>query len=425
MTALTLVLQEIRQRLFSFLPGVLAIALATGVVTASFSLLEAHDRETALVLQNKQQEVQKEMDAMEDEYRKITKKMGFNILILPKAQTLADFYSDHQATHFMPEESVKKLAAATITTIEHLLPLLQQKITWPELGRTVILVGVRGEVPFMHRGEKNPILYPVPPGTVVLGHELATSRSFAVGNEITLMGRRFKIHAVNPPRGGKDDITLWINLSEAQELLGKPGLITGIMALQCKCAFADLPKVQAEVESILPDTQAIEFATQAQARAEARQQARKTAEQVIAQWKAGRDSVRDQIKSYATAWAPIVMAGCFLGVAAMAHSNARERRQEVGILSAIGISQGNIFAIFLLRAAIQGLLGSLGGFIAGIALTSAFSSAAVPLNTSWMLVPAWLAPSLLLATPTAAALAALVPAAVAVQADPANILGEE
>ena len=120
-------------------------------------MLVGHDFRTEQILRKKIEETKKRMDSMEDEYRKITKKMGFNVLILPKDQNLDDFFADTFASKYMPEEYVKTLAKSKIVTVRHLLPSLQQKINWVEQGRTIILTGIRGEVPIAHKNPKKPI----------------------------------------------------------------------------------------------------------------------------------------------------------------------------------------------------------------------------------------------------------------------------
>ena len=105
---------------------------------------------------------------------------------------------------------------------------------------------------------------------MVLGHELARNFGLNAGNKTRLMGREFAVAKVNPERGNKDDITVWISLPEAQELLAKPGLINGILALDCTCDTLDrLGRIRPEIAGILPDTQVIEYASQALTRAEA------------------------------------------------------------------------------------------------------------------------------------------------------------
>src|SRR5208283_354785 len=131
----------------------------------------------------------------------------------------------------------------------HLLPSLQQKLVWPEQQRTILVMGVRGEV-LIHSGKQKPILEAVPPGTIVLGHELHQSLNLKVGDKVTMKGKEFTVHKLHPVRGGKDDITVWINLKEAQELFDKVGQINAMLALECNCSADRLSKIREEIGSI-------------------------------------------------------------------------------------------------------------------------------------------------------------------------------
>ena len=121
--------------------------------------------------------------------------------------------NDNGKSKYMPEDYVAKLADSRVMTIRHLLPSLEQRVTWPEQqGRRIVLVGTRGEVPLAHRDPKEPILVAVPPGTIVVGYELWRSLGLKPGDAVSLLGRTFKVSTCYPQRGSKDDITVWIDL---------------------------------------------------------------------------------------------------------------------------------------------------------------------------------------------------------------------
>ena len=55
-----------------------------------------------------------------------------------------------------------------VASINHVLPILQQKVKWPEEQRTMQLIGTCGEL----KGRQTALLEPVAEGHVVLGFEL-------------------------------------------------------------------------------------------------------------------------------------------------------------------------------------------------------------------------------------------------------------
>ena len=104
------------------------------------------------------------MAVLEDDYRKIMLGLGFNVLILPKDQNLADFYAEDFASKLMPENYAERLVQARVVSINHVLPILQQKLKWPERERTIQLVGTRGEIALVAKGRKAALLDAVAPG---------------------------------------------------------------------------------------------------------------------------------------------------------------------------------------------------------------------------------------------------------------------
>ena len=292
-----LVFREILHRKLSFSLGVISASVAVACLVAALAILQKHDARTEQIIAAKEAETRQQMAKLEDDYRKLMLKMGFNVLILPKEQNLSDLYADDFASKYMPEEYATRLAKSRVATINHVLPSLQQKVKWPERERTVLLMGVRGEV-YIQSKQQKPLLEPVAPGTMILGHELARNLALKAGDQTKFMGREFTVAKVNAERGNKDDITVWISLPEAQELLGKPGLINGILALDCTCDTVDrLGRIRPEIARILPDTQVIEYASQALTRAEARQRAAAEAQASIQREKEGRDKLRARTRS--------------------------------------------------------------------------------------------------------------------------------
>jgi len=405
--------------------GLLSVVVAIACLVGAVSLLQAHDIRTRQIIAAKEAQTKREMDKLEDEMRKAMKKMGFNVLILPRDQNLADLYADDFASKYMPEEYVERLANSRIMSIRHLLPSLQQKLKWPERQRTIILMGTRGEVPMVYRDARKPILTPVPPGTMVMGYELCRSLGISVGDKVKLLGREFIVTRCHEERGNKDDITVWIDLKEAQELLDKKGLINGILALQCYCFGSPLGQLREDISRILPDTQVIEFRTKLIARAEARNRTAATAAKTIEQERLTRARLRREKEALAALLVPLVMVGCAVWVGFLAFGNVRQRGAEIGILRAIGLRSRDILSIFLMKALIMGLAGAVVGYFAG--LTVGTLSGELPLRTQ---SPASLFdPGLLLLvlvlSPLLSCLASWIPAMVAARQDPAGVLREQ
>jgi ABC-type lipoprotein release transport system permease subunit len=420
-----LILREILHRKLNFCLGALSASVAVGCVVAESSILRRHDARTRQILAAKEAETQARVAALEDDYRKLMLKMGFNVLILPKDQNLADLYAEDFASHYMPEDYAARLARSRVATINHVLPSLQAKLEWPEYGRTVLLMGVRSEV-YVQSAQQKPLLAPVAPGTVVVGHELAGSLHLNSGDKTRLKGREFTVARVNPARGNKDDITLWINLSEAQEMLDKPGLINGILALDCTCDTANrLGRIRPEIAQILPDTQVIEFASQALARAEARQRAAEEARNALAREKENRARLRRAQESMAAILAPLMVLGAGLWIGILSFANVHARRAEIGILRALGVRSRQLRRIFLGRAALMGLAGACAGYAGGLLVAGLWRDTPGTPPIPLLYADPALAAVALLGAPLLAVLAGWLPAVVAARQDPAAALREQ
>lgn len=429
MTIWHLVLKEIGHRRLNFVLGVVSVTVATGCLIGALTLLRAHDARTRQLLAAKEAETKARLEDLGDAVRKAMLRLGFNIVILPKNQQLDDWYARDYATNYMPESYVEVLTTAKVVTVQHLLPSLQQRVFWPEAKRTIILVGTRGEVPGLGATAKKALVQPVPAGRIVLGHELHTSLGLKPGDPVKLLGHEFTVHACHPQRGNKEDITAWIPLADAQDLLDKKGLINAILALECNCAMADAAKVREELGRLLPETQIIERGSEALARAEAR---RRVEEEAAAALKSAADQrarLRSERERLAAVLVPLVMLACAVAVGLLAFANVRDRKTEIGILRAIGLRGGQVLALFLSRAVVIGLLGGALGCGAGFWIGWQAGAGLEGVSARrWPGTELFQAHSVVLAlvvAPWLTALGAWIPAVLAARQDPALTLQEE
>ena len=429
MTLLHLMAREIRQRKLSAASGVLATATAIAALIGAHTLLKAHDAQTECILEAAQADAEVRLKALNQDMRKATLKLSFNLVILPKGQDLKDWYAQDYATKYMPEDYVSRLADSGIVTVRHFLPSLQQRITWPEKKQTIILVGTRGEVPNLHKNPVKPLVEAVPPGTIVLGYELHRRLNLAVDETVQLMGRTFKIHKCHAERGNKDDVTAWIHLREAQELLDKEGKVNAILALECLCVGPEgIGRVRREIGQLLPDTQVLEQGTKALARAETRLKVAEEGRASLEREEHKRAELRARRERLAAVIVPLVLVFCALWIGLASLGNVRERRDEIGILRAIGLRSMQVLLLFASRAVLLGVVGGAIGYavgaLAGVRMSSWLEGAsdaapAVPLLDPGLILFA------MVAAPALALIAGWVPALLAARQHPADVLARE
>ncbi len=430
MSICRILLKEILHRWRSFLLGVLAVTVAIGSLTGTVTLLRVHDLNTRRILTEKEEETKKKMAMLQDEVRKATLKLSFNLLILPKQQSVRDLHIKGYPSEYMPEEYVTRLANSGIVLVRHFLPSLQERIKWPEKKRTITLVGTRGEVPNLHKNPRAPLVEQVPQGTIVLGFGLHQSLGLKTGDKVKLLGREFTVHQCYDERGSADDFTAWIHLHEAQELLNKEGLINAILALECLCAKTGdlLGKIRSEIEQILPGTQVIEKGTRALARAEARASVGREAKAALEREKLHREQIRSEREAFGAVLVPLVMVACAVWIGLLGFNNVRDRRVEIAIQRAMGFRARQIMILFLSKSLIVGLLGGALGILTGLgsgrwlglALEGDVEGiAATELATSSLLLLA------VLGAPMLTVVAGWIPAMIAAQQDPVAVLREK
>ncbi len=421
-----IVTREIRYQKLNFLLGLLSVAAATGVLVAVLTMLRSHDIRTSQILAEKQAATEQEMAKMKNDYRVIMKKLGFNLLILPADQDLKEYYATGYVTEYMPEEYVNRLAGAGLMTIRHLLPSVERKISWSEQGgMDVILVGTRGEVPLTDFAPKEPMQVAVAEGEVVVGYELARSLKLHQNDSVSLLGERFTISKIHAERGSRDDITLWIDLSTAQQMLGAQGRLNAILALKCLCVGNELSQIRNDVAAVLPGTQVIEVDSRVITRAEARQRAGATAETALEAERENREVIRAELEKFASWLAPVVILGVSLWIGLLTWGNVRQRRREIAVLRAIGISASQVMKIFLSKALMLGVLGALAGYFAGLGAGTLSGELSSGLASAGTLFSGPVLMIVLLAGTLLCVLASWIPALLASGQDPAEVLREE
>ena len=373
---------EIKHRKFNFILATLAVAAAVSVWLSAKSSLANFDQNTESQLTVLEEKTNVEMKKLEDDIRKTMKGLGFNVFLFPAGEELWQIKERGYSEKTIPQDSVNKLAESKIVTVNHLLPQLSRRIQWQEKNRSILLVGIEGQVPIAHRSKKKPIMNPLAPGSINLGHDLHQSLGLKKGDTLTLNGKNYSVAQTFPPRNFLDDGSAWIHLDEAQKIFGLENQINAILALGCNCASIDrLGEIRAEISAILPDVQIIELGSSALVRAEARNKAGDRAREAKEAILENRNAARSERARFSGVLSPLIAAGAFLALAYLAFVNVRERLPEIGTLRAIGVSHLKIATLLIARAALIGLLGTALTFLSSQIFT-------IPLpSITWFLVP--------------------------------------
>ena len=379
MSAFRLLIREILHRKLNFLLGLVAVVLAVGISVAIVNTSTAARRETIRLMRN----------------------LGFNVLILPEGTDLSDFWGRDFAREEMPEEYVDRLANSEIVSIRHLVARLQKRVDLH--GRPVLLTGILRKKQPAHRVQKKHMAEFISRGNVYVGYQVARSLQWKVGDTIAIEGKNFTVKKCLPERGSKDDIRIYGHLHDVQEVLGKKGRINEMEALHCLCRRDSLATVRRDIASVLPGTYVTEYRTIAVARAETRQ----------------------MVERYALFILPGILVVCVVWVGLLSLMNVRERRREIGVLRALGVNSPQVAFLFLGRAVLLGVLGAALGFGVGTYLALHLGPRIFHVTADKITPMFRLLGYGVVVAPVVCAVAAYLPAVIAVREDPAEVLREE
>jgi len=278
-------------------------------------------------------------DLAADRTRIIQRDIGLNLRILPAEADLEAYWMKGYADGVIEEGLLQTVHEQDVAN--RLVPMLQRTVPWGE--GEAILTGIGQEL--FARGE---VLKPVFGGfedqddELTLGAIAAEKRGLVEGDRVSLLGHEFGIKRVLSRTGSVDDIRVYGSLVAVQRLLGMPGQLNEIRALECECGEeVEDPEawVRSVLEPLLPGTQII----RQDRLADARRRQRILAERV------------------ATVAAPALVLLAALAVSGLAFINGRQRRAEIGLFVAVGMSAARIGAIITWRAAVLGIVGGIGG----------------------------------------------------------------
>ncbi|MCD6394310.1 MAG: FtsX-like permease family protein, partial [Planctomycetes bacterium] len=196
-----------------------------------------------------------------------------------------------------------------------------------------------------------------------------------------------------------------LNLRDAQEILNMKGLINEIQAIEQLDITAgdDASAVLGDrLDSLLPEGKIIRIKAIAQASAKQ----------------------RTMIEHYSSFIIFTVVSVCVAWIGLLAMINVRERKQEIGLMRAVGYGSGKIVLLFLGKAVIIGLFGVAFGFFFGTVLALAFGSDVFKLTVEAITPSYKLLGMLLIAAPLLSVASSLIPAMIAAKQDPAVTLAQ-
>ncbi len=348
--------------------------------------------------------------ASENETRKIMREQGLNLFIFPKGTNLIDLYSVNHTGTF-PDRYVDVLAESkTFDAVRHLTGILQVKYPgWRDANGSlhqIILSGYKDEATQKYLPRQETMGFDVKEGTVHVGALIADN--IKPGAPFIIEGSDGKPHSFTVEKRmtegkGMMDQGVAFHLTDLQNILGMEGKINKIEALGCVCHDGRIKNARNQVERIFSDLEVTEISSIADAR----------------------ENQRVMMNKYGAFIIPFVMICCLLITGLLFHQNVITRKREIGLLKAMGKTQGTILFMILFKAFILGLAGGIAGFFAGT-LIAEYAGREIFRFTAGSIKPLWpVFYSVLLIFPFLWMLASWIPALLASRIDAARILSEE
>jgi putative ABC transport system permease protein len=343
-------------------------------------------------------------DAARRETIRVTRDLGFNLRIIARETDMDRFWALGYSDQTLPEDAVRRLAdyPRVFVAFNHLVATLQRRFPLGE--REVLLTGLAPAITAPEQ-RRRPMGYAPKPGTLIAGFRVAQRLGLKPQTPLTLGGQDFVVERCLAESGTEEDIRLYTSLADAQRVLGLPGRLSEIQAIDCLCLTVDqdpLRLLRAELEQALPEATVVQLRTLADARARQRQ----TAERYFAKA------------------SPFLLLICAGWVALLAALNARERRLELGVLHALGHSPGRLATLFLVRALSLGVVAAALGWATGTLLALRVGPDIFRVTANAITADFAVLGYALIAAPLFTCLATAIPALHAVTLDPAVILRE-
>ena len=402
MTTLRLVWKELFERPSQLITSFLAIALGIAVIVSI---------QTMTFFSGKA--VSRELD-----------KLGANVLILPKAATVNNYYSADFLGEEMPEEYVDRITASSLQGVDNLSPKLTVPITvgtarvhltgilprnefankpaWASAGGIFTQPAGCGTVPASMPPTtkdatqgRRAVVEELGASEVLVGSEVAERLGLKADSRVDIQGKPFTVRQVLPEAGSVDDTRIFAHLHTVQALFGKGRVVNVIEMVGC-CKEISRGLIDG-LNKLLPDAKVV------------------TIKQIVQT----QMNTNPLMEKFSQLFLIIIVLVGAASIANYMFSNVQERRAEIGTLMALGMTPRRILTVFLAKALVVGMAGGVVGYILGTALAVILGPrlAQVPV----LPLPAWLGWAVLIAV-AITMLASAIPARKAASLDPAVTL---
>jgi putative ABC transport system permease protein len=343
-----LTLKELWHRKSQLISGLLAITLGIGVIVGIRTISVVSEKAVAVNLDN----------------------LGANILVLPQAASVDNYYSADIDAPTFPESYVEKIVTSTLPGVDNMSPKLTRRV---KIGNhNVVLTGIlpkseiaskpiwqsggllgnhvnascapkTGTQPSKYLDEKlqRKGIDTLAESDCFIGSAVAQKLNVKENGTLTIENKPFTVVKVLPETGTVDDDRVFANLHTVQALLGTGEQISAIEIMGCCAAISD--GLLGKLRNILPDTRIT----------------------TIGQIVSTQIETNRLMNKISLVFLIIIIFVGSISIGNYIWANVNERRKEIGILRMIGYHKRHIYYILILKAVLMGLVGGISGFIVG------------------------------------------------------------
>lgn len=297
--------------------------------------------------------------------------LGANIMVLPQAASVDDYYSADIDAPTFPEEYVDRLTNSMLPGVDNLSPKLTRRIKVNEVP--VILTGIlpanelaskpiwqtaglvgeglsaacdpnataNANYGYVDEKLQRKAVDSLAANEVLVGSIIAQRLNLSESKSLLMEGQSFTIARILPETGTIDDNRVYAHLHVVQNLLGIKGQVSAIEVMGCCSAISD--GLLGKMRNILPDTRIT------------------TINQIV---NTQIETNKLMAKISMIFLVIIVLVGA-ITIGNYMWANVEERRREIGVLITVGARKSIIYRLFLVKSLVLGIAGGVMGYLLG------------------------------------------------------------
>jgi len=351
-----LLIKELYASKLSSLSAVIALLSAITVLIISLSTLSSYKHKSLNYMQTKQHENQLLMGKLNQKIAVALSHLDYNITLIPKGQNIDNWYAEDFSEKLLPISLLDKLK--NLRGLLHYCGQLRQRIEWKERNWQIIVAARTNSI------DKEKYRMPAI-GKISVGYEIADSLGIMVNDKISILGKKFIVEQCGTESGSdeKEDLTIWFNMVDLQNLLEKPKMISEILLLENVKNWLHPEKLKKNLIDILPNIKIIRHGSKLTVAAMIQYNTGKTMQNTL---NSDAKELINNIKERKRFSLQIIILVVLISLAWLSMTiwhNINCRRVEIGIWHSLGVERKVVALLFLLKyfyTSIAGLIIGMG-----------------------------------------------------------------